>query len=377
MGNAVKKLAILGSTGSIGQQTLDVVRNFRDSFRVIGLACSNNMASFTAQLDEFSPSVAYTEAQAQLPGNVKMLSMENIASHPDVDIAVIATTGKAGLAPALAAIKSGKIVAIANKEILVMAGALITHMAAESGAQILPIASEHRAVWQCLRGETADISRLLLTASGGPFFGVSQRKLAKVTVKDALNHPTWKMGKKVTIDSSTLFNKGLEAIEARWLFNIPYEKIEIIIHRQSVVHSMIEFIDGSIKAQLSMPDMHLPIQYALFYPRRVPNGEIAHVDFSRLQTLSFEPVNYDDFPCLKLALAAANKGGSYPAVLCAADEVAVEMFLNNSIGFLDIHRLIEKTLDKHQPIADPGIEDILASDAWARETALKVARKEI
>ena len=250
-------------------------------------------------------------------------------------------------------------------------------MAAESGARILPIDSEHSAIWQCLQGEGAGISRLLLTASGGPFFGLSQRKLSKVTVKDALNHPTWKMGKKVTIDSATLFNKGLEAIEARWLFNIPYEKIEIIIHRQSIVHSMIEFADGSIKAQLSTPDMHLPIQYALFYPQRVHNGKIAHLDFSGKQTFSFEPVNYADFPCLKLALAAAKKGGSYPAVLCAADEIAVEMFLNNSIGFLDIAHLIEKTLDMHQPIANPGIDDILVSDAWARETALKVARKEI
>ncbi|MGA2367959.1 MAG: 1-deoxy-D-xylulose-5-phosphate reductoisomerase [Dehalococcoidia bacterium] len=376
MGNAVKKLAILGSTGSIGQQTLDIVRNFRDSFQVIGLACSNSIDSFTAQLKEFSPAFAHIDAKAQLPGNVKMLSMEDMASHPDVDVVVIATTGRAGLAPALAAIKSGKTVAVANKEILVMAGALITSMAAESGARILPIDSEHSAIWQCLRGEEADISRLLLTASGGPFFGLSRRKLSKVTVKDALNHPTWKMGKKVTIDSATLFNKGLEAIEARWLFNIPYEKIEIIIHRQSVVHSMIEFTDGSIKAQLSTPDMHLPIQYALFHPQRVHNGKIEHVDFSRTQTFSFEPVNYADFPCLKLALAAANQSGSYPAVLCAADEIAVEMFLNNSIGFLDIARIIEKTLDMHQPVANPGIEDILAADAWARKTALKVARKE-
>jgi len=376
MGNAVKKLAILGSTGSIGQQTLDIVRNFRDSFQVIGLACSNSIDSFTAQLKEFSPAFAHIDAKAQLPGNVKMLSMEDMASHPDVDVVVIATTGRAGLAPALAAIKSGKTVAVANKEILVMAGALITSMAAESGARILPIDSEHSAIWQCLRGEEADISRLLLTASGGPFFGLSRRKLSKVTVKDALKHPTWKMGKKVTIDSATLFNKGLEAIEARWLFNIPYEKIEIIIHRQSVVHSMIEFTDGSIKAQLSTPDMHLPIQYALFHPQRVHNGKIEHVDFSRTQTFSFEPVNYADFPCLKLALAAANQSGSYPAVLCAADEIAVEMFLNNSIGFLDIARIIEKTLDMHQPVANPGIEDILAADAWARKTALKVARKE-
>ncbi|MGA9049569.1 MAG: 1-deoxy-D-xylulose-5-phosphate reductoisomerase [Dehalococcoidia bacterium] len=377
MGNTLKKLAILGSTGSIGQQTLDVVRNFRDSFQVVGLACNKNTVSFIAQLQEFSPAFAYIDARAQLPDGIKMLSMENIASHPDVDIVVIATTGRAGLAPSLAALKAGKTVAIANKEILAMAGELITRMASECGARILPIDSEHSAIWQCLRGETMDISRLLLTASGGPFFGFSQRKLSNVTVRDALNHPTWKMGRKVTIDSATLFNKGLETIEARWLFNIPYEKIEIIIHRQSVVHSMIEFIDGSIKAQLSTPDMRLPIQYALFYPQRVPNGKIAHVNFSDKQTFSFEPVNYDDFPCLKLALSAAKKGGAYPAVLCAADEIAVEMFLNNSIGFLDIAHVIEKTLDMHQPIANPGIEDILISDTLARETAVKVARKEI
>ncbi len=377
MGDTVKNLAILGSTGSIGQQTLDIVRNFRESFKVVGLACGSNIDSFLNQIKEFSPVCACIDGSIKLPVGVQALSMEDMASHPDVDIVVIATTGKAGLAPALAAIKASKMLAIANKEILVMAGELITGMAAKYGARILPVDSEHSAIWQCLQGESSDVSRLLLTASGGPFFGFSQSKLSRVTAKEALNHPTWKMGEKVTIDSATLFNKGLEAIEARWLFNIPYDKIEIIIHRQSIVHSMIEFADGSIKAQLSTPDMHLPIQYALFYPLRIKNDNITRISFSDMQTLTFEPVNYDAFPCLKLALEAAKKGGSYPAVLCAADEIAVDMFLNNSVGFPDIANIIEKILIMHQPVSNPGIEDILISDAWARETARKVARKEI
>ncbi len=257
-----------------------------------------------------------------------------------------------------------------------MAGELLVNLAAQHNATILPIDSEHCAIWQCLQGEDTPISRILLTASGGPFIDWPAHRLAKVTASDALKHPTWKMGRKVTIDSATLFNKGLEVIETRWLFNVPYEKIEILIHRQSIVHSMVEFQDGAVKAQLSFPDMHLPIQYALFYPQRVSNGSISKMDFSKSHTLTFEPVVYGDYPCLKLALESGRKGGTYPAVLCAADEVAVDLFLKNSIRFTEIATIIEKTLRIHKPIINPALDEIILSDTWARDTALKAARKE-
>ena len=258
-----------------------------------------------------------------------------------------------------------------------MAGALLKQLAVQHKGTILPVDSEHSAIWQCLQGEDTEMSRLLLTASGGPFIGWQVEKLHKVTAAQALNHPTWKMGKKVTVDSATLFNKGLEVIEAHWLFNLPFENIEIIIHRQSIIHSMVEFRDGSVKAQLSNPDMHLPIQYVLLYPERMHNPDIKRLDFRTITNLTFEPVNYTEYPCLKLALDAGKLGDTYPSVLCAADETAVEQFLNNGIAFTEIATIIEKTLDLHRPVSSPGLEDILQSDKWARETALKAARKDI
>jgi len=371
-----KKLAVLGSTGSIGQQPLDIVRKFRDEFEVVGLACGHNTVIFQQQVREFSPRLVHSDANITLPDHIRQATMEEIAAHPDIDTVVVATTGKAGLKPAISALKAGKTVAIANKEILVMAGELLVTLSAQHNATILPIDSEHCAIWQCLQGEDTPISRILLTASGGPFIDWPAHRLAKVTASDALKHPTWKMGRKVTIDSATLFNKGLEVIEARWLFNIPYEKIEILIHRQSIVHSMVEFQDGSVKAQLSFPDMHLPIQYALFYPQRVSNGSISKMDFSKSHTLTFEPVVYSDYPCLMMALESGRKGGTYPAVLCAADEVAVDLFLKNSIRFTEIATIIEKTLSIHKPIINPALDEIALSDTWARDTALKAARKE-
>ena len=376
MVNPTKKLAILGSTGSIGQQTLDIVRNFGDEFEVYGLACGHNANLFIEQIKEFSPRLVYSIADISLPDNVQPATMEEMVAHPDVDTVVVATAGQAGLKPTIAALRAGKTVAIANKEILIMAGELLLSMADRHHATILPIDSEHCAIWQCLRGEATPVSRILLTASGGPFIDWPPDRLARVKALDALKHPTWQMGPKVTIDSATLFNKGLEVMEAHWLFDVPYEKIEILIHRQSIVHSMVEFQDGSVKAQLSYPDMHLPIQYALFYPQRVSNDSISRLDFKKSYTLTFEPVVYDDYPCLKLSLEAAQKGGTYPAVLCAADEVAVELFIKNSIRFTEIATIIEKTLSIHEPIINPGFEDIVLSDTWARETALKAARKE-
>ena len=370
------KLAILGSTGSIGQQTLDIVRSFPTEFRVLGLAGGKNAALLTAQINQFKPKLVYSAAKVDLPQKTSFTSMEEIASHHEVDLVVIATTGKAGLAPALAAIKASKTIALANKEILAMAGETVTTEAKRNRVKILPIDSEHSAIWQCLRGEKAGVARLILTASGGPFYRYSESELAEVTVEESLAHPTWKMGKKVTIDSATLMNKGLEAIEAHWLFSVPFSKIDIVIHSQSIIHSLVEFIDGSIKAQLSFPDMRLPIQYALFYPKRISNPKLPRLDLEHIHSLTFEPVNYENFPCLQLALEAGKKGGTYPAVLCAADEIAPEFFLSKRISFTNIAEVIAKTIALHRCTMNPTLDEITDADAWARETATKVATKE-
>jgi 1-deoxy-D-xylulose-5-phosphate reductoisomerase len=370
------RLAILGSTGSIGQQTLDIVRSFPEKFKVLGLAGGRNAGLLAEQIRQFQPQLVYSATKCNLPHKLEFTSMEEMVSHPQVDLVVIATTGKAGLAPAFAAIKAGKKIALANKEILAMAGEIITTEARKLRVRILPIDSEHSAIWQCLRGERTGLSRIILTASGGPFYHYSSSQLAEVTMEEALKHPTWKMGKKVTIDSATLMNKGLEAIEAHWLFSVPFHKIGIVIHPQSIVHSLVEFVDGSTKAQLSFPDMHLPIQYALSYPKRLPNPKLPRLNLSQVHSLTFAPVNYHNFPCLQLALEAGRKGGTYPAVLCAADEIAIELFLSKHISFPDIAEIISKTIGQHQSITNPTLEDILAADAWARDTALKVANEE-
>ncbi|TET66297.1 MAG: 1-deoxy-D-xylulose-5-phosphate reductoisomerase [Dehalococcoidia bacterium] len=381
MGNSVKRLAILGSTGSIGQQTLDVVRALSNRFRIVGLAAGKNIALLAEQINEFKPEfVGYSpvknedEEKPTRLTNVKyeFLPLEDIACHPQVDTVVIATSGKAGLSPTLAAVKAGKRVALANKESLIMAGEIITSEVKLSGAQILPVDSEHSAIWQCLSGETQKAVQLILTASGGPFRDYSAAQLKEVTVAQALKHPSWQMGKKVTIDSATLMNKGLEVIEAHWLFNMPFDNIRVLIHPQSIVHSMVEFVDGSIKAQLSYPDMRLPIQYALSYPDRLPNPQLPRVNWNEINHLTFEPPDFDAFPCLRLAIEAGKKGGTYPAVLCAADEVAVELFLARRIRFIDIASFIERTLERHQAKTHPTLEEILAADAWAREKILKL-----
>lgn len=375
MSNTIKKLAILGSTGSIGQQALDIVRSFPDKFKIVGLAGGRNTNLLAEQISQFQPQLIYSPLKFSLPDKTKFSSMEEIAIHPEVDLVVIATSGKTGLAPTLAAIRSGKKVALANKEVLAMAGEIIVAEAKRHQAQIFPIDSEHSAIWQCLRGEKAEVTRLILTASGGPFYHYSPSQLAKVTVEEALQHPTWKMGKKVTIDSATLMNKGLETIEAHWLFSIPFNKIEIVIHPQSIIHSLVEFADGSLKSQLSVPDMRFPIQYALSYPKRLANSRLPRIDLGRLNSLTFETINYSMFPCLELALDAGKKGGTYPAVLCAADEIAVELFLKQHISFPGIAEIIAKTISLHQGTATPTLDEILAADAWARETALEVINK--
>ena len=382
MGDLVKRLAVLGSTGNLGQQALDVVRALPHRFRIIGLAAGKNLDLLAEQINEFKPElVGYSPVDnggERVPARLtdmkcEFLSLEDIACHPQVDIVVITTSGKAGLSPTLAAVKAGKSIALANKESLVMAGGIITSEAKLSGAQILPIDSEHSAIWQCLNGEEPKTARqIILTASGGPFRDYSLAQLEEVTVAQALKHPSWRMGRKVTIDSATLMNKGLEVIEAHWLFNMPFDSIRVLIHPQCLIHSMLEFEDGTIKAQLSYPDMRLPIQYALSYPDRLSNPRIPRVNWSEINQLTFEEPDLNAFPCLRLAIEAGKQGGTFPAVLCAADEVAVELFLSQRIGFVDIARFIERTLEQHQAITHPGIEEIMAADTWGREEIMKL-----
>ena len=374
MGNIVKQVAVLGSTGSIGRQTLEIVRALPHRFHIIGLAAGKNTALLANQINEFKPRFVYYQDRKEQPrltdAEYEFLSLEEMARHPQVDIVVMATSGKWGLSPTLAAVKAGKRVALANKESLVMAGEIITHEAKLNGAQIMPIDSEHSALWQCLEGETQKATQLILTASGGPFHHYSSAQLNEVTAEQALRHPSWRMGRKVTIDSATLMNKGLEVIEAHWLFDMPFDNIKVLVHPQSVVHSMVEFIDGSVKAQLGYPDMRLPIQYALCYPERLANPQLPRLDWEGIKNLTFEQPDLDTFPCLKLAIEAGRKGGTYPAVLCAADEVAVELFLSQRIKFTDIAKLVEQALEEHQATSHPTLEEIMAADNWAREKVM-------
>ena len=377
MSDELIKVAVLGSTGSIGRQALDVIRSQPDVFKVIGLGGGLNSELLKQQIDEFKPPYYYSRAAEKSPPVNSPLGrfiyLEAMAALPDVDIVLVATSGMAGLAPTLAAVRARKKVALANKESLVMAGELMTREAKKSGAAILPVDSEHSAIWQCLNGESQPAERLILTASGGPFRGHTAEMLKNVTLTQALNHPSWSMGSKVTIDSATLMNKGLEIIEAHWLFDMPYENIDVVVHPQSIVHSMVEYADGSLKAQMSYPDMRLPIQYALSYPERLPNKDVRRLDWSDTVNLTFEQPDYDTFPCLRLASQAGRAGGTSPAVLCAADEVAVDLFLKESIRFIDIPVVIEKTLSEHKSVRHPDLETILEADGWARQKVRQIA----
>ncbi len=371
----LKRLAVLGSTGSIGQQTLQVVRALPNNLHIIGLAAADNPELFQRQINEFKPDFTYFPAKESRLANAggKFLALDDIAGHPEVDMVVVATSGKAGLSPTLAAVRAGKKVALANKEALVMAGEIITKEVERSRAQILPVDSEHSAIWQCLRGESQKAARIILTASGGPFLYYTPEQLNEVTVEQALAHPSWKMGPKVTIDSASLMNKGLEVIEAHWLFGMSYEDINVLIHPQSVIHSMVEFADGAIKAQLSYPDMRLPIQYALTYPERRPNPELPGIDWGKIKSLNFATPDFDVFPCLKLAIEAGKEGGTSPTVLCAADEVAVELFLSRHLKFSDIARLVGQVLSQHEAIIHPTLGEIIKADSWAREKVSQLA----
>ena len=368
MSDTPRRIAVLGSTGSIGSQTLDVIRRNPDRFRVVGLAAGHNSDAFQAQIAEFRPDQSVTGRAATAEG------LSRIATRSNVDTVVLAIPGLAALAPALAALEAGKNVALASKEVLVVAGHLVMETAKHSGAAILPVDSEHSALWQCLVGEPrGSVERLILTASGGPLFARDDAELASVTPKEALAHPTWRMGPKVTVDSATLMNKGYEVIEARWLYGVNYDQIDVMIHRQSIVHSLVEFTNGTLKAQQSMPDMRLPIQYALAYPERIERPEDwREMDYSIDQT--FEALERGRFPCFWLAMHAARSGKTYPAVLNAADEVAVELFLAGAIPFNAIADLILEALDAHGAVANPSLEELLAADAWAREFVRETAK---
>jgi 1-deoxy-D-xylulose-5-phosphate reductoisomerase len=372
--NSPKRIAVLGSTGSIGRQTLDIVRAFPDKFKITGLAAGENLSLLQEQMAEFEPEMVYCRGHenALKSAEYSIVPMEEMACDPRVDIVMIATSGKTGLSPTLAAVKAHKKIALANKEPLVMAGEIIRAEMKKSSGWILPVDSEHSAIWQCMAGEAVQPARIILTASGGPFLRFRQEQLAEVTVEQALQHPSWRMGKKVTIDSATLMNKGLEVIEAHWLFDMPYDKIDVLLHPQSIIHSMIELTDGAIKAQMSYPDMRFPIQYALSYPERMFNPDLPRLDWRKCGKLDFETPDYSLFPCLKMAIEAGRKGGAYPAVLCAADEIAVEQFLKNQIHFTDIAAIVQQVLDSYTCPGAAHLEEILAADSWAREQALKL-----
>ena len=391
----MKRIALLGSTGSIGQQTLDVVSQHPDKFEIVGLAAGGRAEIVADQIQRFGPSLVSLGSQAasremaerRFAGRTPRFvsgpeGLLELATDPSVDLVVVATSGQHGFAPTLAALEAGKEVALANKEVLIMAGELVTETARRHHTQLRPIDSEHSAIWQCLRGEEFPIQageenwsaanphvrRLILTASGGPFRTFSREQMANVTVEQAMKHPNWNMGPKITIDSATLFNKGLEVIEAHWLFGLDYDKIDVVVHAESMIHSMVEYIDGSIKAQLGTPDMRLPIQYALAYPERLENS-YPRLDWTKLRELHFELPDTERFPALRLAYEAGRKGGTYPTVLAAADEEAVRFFHERRISYLGIPALVETVLNRHDVIAHPTLADIAEVDGWARVMA--------
>lgn len=372
----MKKIAILGSTGSIGTQTLDVVREHSDELQVVALAAGSNKERLKEQIKEFHPKLVSLsdekkaqELKEELAGEqvevvCGMEGLIEVAGADSADVVVTAVVGMMGILPTMEAIKKGKDIALANKETLVTAGHLIIPMAKEYGVSILPVDSEHSAIFQSLQGEPkAALDKILLTASGGPFRGKSAEFLETVTLEDALNHPNWSMGPKITIDSSTMVNKGLEVMEAKWLFGVDYSQIEVVIQPQSIIHSMVQYVDGAIIAQLGTPDMRVPIEYALFYPeRRSLSG--GRLDFSKLSQITFEKPDYKVFRGLSLAIEAGKTGGTMPTVFNAANERAVAKFLKGEIKYTDIVRSIEKCMDAHKVSAHPDLEEILATEQW-------------
>ncbi|MCH8027361.1 MAG: 1-deoxy-D-xylulose-5-phosphate reductoisomerase [candidate division Zixibacteria bacterium] len=377
----MRNIVLLGSSGSIGKSTLDVVRKFRDRLKIKALAVNSNIELLISQYHEFKPEYIcvvdesfHSQLKSALADEpVKILcgkdEMIQLSALADVDIVVNAIVGAAGLLASIETLKSKKTLALANKESLVTGGPLFPSLLEKSGAKILPIDSEHSAIFQALESKNrAEVKNLILTASGGPFRDLPKEKFAEITLEQALNHPTWKMGPKITIDSATLVNKGLEVIEALNLFNISVDKIKVVVHPQSIVHSMVEFVDSSILAQMSRPDMRMPITYALFWPERV-ESEFGQLDFSSGLDLRFEPLDFDKFPALRLAFEAARTGGTAPAIYNAANEIAVAAFLKKTISFVDITRTIDETLSQVEVARRPSLDDIWEADARAREYA--------
>lgn len=376
----MKKIAILGSTGSIGESTLEVVRHFNGEFSVEMISGMANVGLLEKQIREFNPKVAVIGSEedakvlsSNLDGSCEILygpdGLLEASKKCDYDIFVGAIVGFSGFAPTIEAIRRGKRIALANKETLVVAGELITKLCQEYGAELIPVDSEHSAIFQCLLGEkTKSIKKIILTASGGPFFNKTPEELEKVTVREALDHPTWKMGSKITIDSATMMNKGLEVIEAYWLFHLPVDMIDVIVHPQSIIHSMVEFVDGSLKAQLSTPDMKLPIQLALTYPER-RNGNFVETNFASIGNLTFFKPDPATFRCLRLAYDALEEGGTAPCIVNAANEIAVRKFLDGSIAFMQIPEIIDNTLNRMEIIHHPDLKTIYEQNKQARAMA--------
>lgn len=366
-----KRVVLLGSTGSVGTQTLDVIRAFPDRFQVLGLAAGRNMDLLASQIAEFKP-FRYYAADGREPEDCvdcRPASLIELATLNDVDLVVAAMSGADALEPAIAALRAGIPVALANKELVVMAGEYLRDAAKHGGVEILPVDSEPSAIWQCIRGEAQPPKRLIITASGGAFRDRSWDGLKSVTPEEALEHPTWQMGRKITIDSATLINKALEVIEAHWLFDMPYEQIDVVMHKQSIIHSMVEFQDGSVKAQMGPPDLRYPIQCALTYPDRVENPNLPRFNPVEIGNLTFAELDTSLYPCFNLALNVARRGGTWRAALVGADEAAVELFLAGQIRFTDIGPVIEQGLKDHRPIMEPSLRQIMEA---AAETAQRV-----
>ena len=384
---APRGLSILGATGSVGTQTLEVVRLFPDRFDVRALTCGRNVERLAEQIREFRPAQVAVGAPERAEALTQELSPDGpdvqiqagtdglcaAATRPDVDVVMGAVVGFAGLRPVLAALQAGKQVALANKETLVVGGALVAEALADGDGELLPVDSEHSAIFQCMAGEAERrVEEVVLTASGGPFWDRPADSFGDVTVSEALDHPNWSMGPKITIDSATMMNKGLEVIEAKWLFDLAVDQIEVLVHPQSIVHSMVAFDDGAVKAQLGVPDMKVPIQYALSYPARWPAPH-ERLDWSALSRLDFQRPNVEKFPCLRLAYEALEAGGTAPAVLNAANEVAVQRFLDKEIGFADIPRAVEAVLERQPFQSEPRLEELVSADARARERTEELA----
>lgn len=380
----MKKISLLGSTGSIGTSTLDVVRRNPERLKVVAMACGRNLEKVREQIKEFAPALVSVGSEAdaatlrsEVGSGTEVLWGEagaiRVGAHPEAQVVVSAIVGAAGLQPTLAAIEAGKDIALANKETMVVAGEFMNAAAARKGIKIFPVDSEHSAIFQCLNGEDPKrVRRLILTASGGPFLHKPREEFASVTVEQALKHPNWSMGAKITIDSATLMNKGLELIEARWLFSIGPDQLDVCVHPQSIIHSMVEFQDSSVIAQLGLPDMRVPIAYALSYPDRYPN-DLPSLNLTKLAGLTFFEPDEEKFRCLKLAKQAMRAGGTMPAVLNAANEIAVQRFLDRKIGFTQIAALVEETLQGHVSRTPRSLQDIVEADSWARRRAAELA----